>query len=656
MKFFYEDVLKAVGEFGPWQVRMLFLLWVPIFMCGTQFITTDFMGMEPKELFCKYENCINYSKIFLDGTIKNKLENYSEIFPDTHEYYGEDASELAAALSNAKPFCTINIPLMTNEGFCFWNNVTRIRGETYSCKNGDRFKYPESFKFKTVITEFNLVCQDYPFRLVFSLVSGSGSFVGSIVIAVIADRRGRRPAMLLSMLTMSSGAILETFMQSFPTVFIMTFLNSFGKWALFQICLLYLMEIIGFQKRFRKFYWISYNSVAGISFLIPYCLGKIVATFIVTYYPDWRHFELYIGVGSCIQIPLLWFIPESPRWLLSHHKIEQAKKLLSSIAKVNSENVDIDIKVRKRQKCFELDGAEIKDNILEITFGGPAQKRVLLEQRHYSMKKICVPETVQYTVAFLWCWPMINFLRFGVVEAAQIFENTITTSYYRSCIEILGLIFTCILEGFMGRRCALLTFLNITAVMYFGISIKGIEIATQKAIIYIANFQSISANTLIILYTLSVYPTSLRSITFGFFTAWSSLGEIMAPIFIDYVPYRTNSQETAFFAMGLAALIGACLCYYLPETLGRPLPETMDDVLYLRARNPSCCSRIKYERKTDRCKYVPVKIAPKIKIPNHDTAPTEEIRQWRQQAFGVNHLNNAFNLAEIERQTKLGRE
>ena len=46
MKFFYEDVLKAVGEFGPWQVKMIFFLWVPMFMCGMKWTTTDFMGLE----------------------------------------------------------------------------------------------------------------------------------------------------------------------------------------------------------------------------------------------------------------------------------------------------------------------------------------------------------------------------------------------------------------------------------------------------------------------------------------------------------------------------------------------------------------------------------------------------------------------------------
>ena len=95
---------------------------------------------------------------------------------------------------------------------------------------------------------------------------------------------------------------------------------------------------------------------------------------------------------------------------------------------------------------------------LRLTLGALLNRRpVILKQRQYSAKKICVPETVQYTVAFLWCWPMINFLRFGLVAAAKVFANPIYASYGRSCFEILGLLFTCIFEGFMGRRTALVS-------------------------------------------------------------------------------------------------------------------------------------------------------------------------------------------------------
>ena len=99
MKFFYEDVLKAVGEFGPWQVKMIFFLWVPMFMCGMQWTTTDFMGLEPKELFCEYNGCTDYQEALVKGNIKDKLENYTDIFPNTTKYYGENTSTFAAELS-----------------------------------------------------------------------------------------------------------------------------------------------------------------------------------------------------------------------------------------------------------------------------------------------------------------------------------------------------------------------------------------------------------------------------------------------------------------------------------------------------------------------------------------------------------------------------
>ena len=55
---------------------------------------------------------------------------------------------------------------------------------------------------------------------------------------------------------------------------------------------------------------------------------------------------------------------------------------------------------------------------------------------------------------------------------------------------------------------------------------------------------------------LCVYPTSLRSITIGLFTALSYIGEVVAPLDIDYALYKLSNQDTAFFAMGFVTLDG----------------------------------------------------------------------------------------------------
>ena len=53
---------------------MIFFLWVTMFMCGMKWITTDFMGLEPKELFCEYIVCTDYQEVLVKGNIKDKLE------------------------------------------------------------------------------------------------------------------------------------------------------------------------------------------------------------------------------------------------------------------------------------------------------------------------------------------------------------------------------------------------------------------------------------------------------------------------------------------------------------------------------------------------------------------------------------------------------
>ena len=121
-----------------------------------QWTTTDFMGLEPKELFCEYIGCTDYQEVLVKGNIKDKLENYRDIFPNTMKYYGENTTTFAAELSIAQPFCTINVPLNDN-GFCYWSNVTRNKNKHYTCKSNDQFIYSNSFKFKSLVNEFDLV-------------------------------------------------------------------------------------------------------------------------------------------------------------------------------------------------------------------------------------------------------------------------------------------------------------------------------------------------------------------------------------------------------------------------------------------------------------------------------------------------------------------
>ena len=94
-------MVVQVGDFGRWQLKIVLLLWVPMFFCGTQFVTTDFMGYEPKQLFCdNYKDVCeaDLGNIFIPHEV-GKSEDMFKIFPDYSKYFDPSISKMVSSLS-----------------------------------------------------------------------------------------------------------------------------------------------------------------------------------------------------------------------------------------------------------------------------------------------------------------------------------------------------------------------------------------------------------------------------------------------------------------------------------------------------------------------------------------------------------------------------
>ncbi|KAK5887840.1 hypothetical protein CesoFtcFv8_016401 [Champsocephalus esox] len=77
-----------------------------------------------------------------------------------------------------------------------------------------------------------------------------------------------------------------------------------------------------------------------------------------------------------------------------------------------------------------------------------------------------------------------------------------------------------------------------------------------------------------VVYTFSseLFPTVIRSTAMGCCSMAARIGSIISP-FIIYLGQFNKSLP--YILIGGFALCGALLCFLLPETFGKPLPETM---------------------------------------------------------------------------------
>ncbi|KAL7275939.1 hypothetical protein RUND412_001096 [Rhizina undulata] len=159
----------------------------------------------------------------------------------------------------------------------------------------------------------------------FNAIMGIGSICGLPFAPYISDYLGRRLAICTGIFFMMLGIAIQTASQNFSMFVGSRFFIGFGCSIAQASAPLLLTELCHPQHRGKV------TAVYNTSWHI----GAIIATW-VTYGTfqmssnwSWRTPSLLQALPSVIQLTALWAVPESPRWLLSKDKPEQALKVLA---------------------------------------------------------------------------------------------------------------------------------------------------------------------------------------------------------------------------------------------------------------------------------------------------------------------------------------
>ncbi|KAF2098320.1 putative hexose carrier protein [Rhizodiscina lignyota] len=203
-----------------------------------------------------------------------------------------------------------------------------------------------------------------------------GGFFGPIFSGVIADRLGRRPAILWGCIVTIVGIILQTAAQDIAMFVVARIILGFGSQVSGIAAAVYLSET--FPSRWRAwgvgllndFYYVGALIAAGITL----GTGQWNSTW------AWRAPSLFQAIFSILCIVILPFIPESPRWLVHEGYYEYAR---TAVAQTNANgNVSDPVVVTIYKEIIDTLEWEKKEGItmspLEIVKTPAARKRLLI--------------------------------------------------------------------------------------------------------------------------------------------------------------------------------------------------------------------------------------------------------------------------------------
>jgi len=601
MKYFYEDILREIGEFGPWQKRHLVILWMMMLLSGIQFTLIDYFEYRPDEFVCARPDlkCLAYDTSFFVESpaihIEKKINsyNYSHVFPKLVKYNQSSHSFLyIEEMFLHFAYCATYQPLIYRNGTCYWSNETYLSNNSYYCEPGpnNHFYFNPAFNIKNLITQHGLLCESLLLYIIGKLSICLGLLLGSLTILTVANKFGRKSAFALASLVHFSGAILQVAFYDYWVIFYVgVFFNNFCKWSLLQLCYIYLTEVAVLRKPVIG--WISLNSLVGTSFFLPFIFGKLFAGNLTQMAQGANEYVVFTFV-TIIPLLLLIYLPESPRWLLHKYRLEEARALLSSIAKTNKEKVKIEIHTVDVPEIERLDedGGEIL-KIIDVSFGSDDKEDVYMEVRKYGYKSIIFDLAV-YSASLFVSWFVFSIMR-NVTHKL----GTFTTSgefNLRRIFEIVGILGLMLIEGVIGRRMSLVFCLTVIGLLLLYVQLANdahpsFHHSEKKELIELQVLHSIAVFqaaiwSLLMWFSLSVFPTSMRMAMFGILTCWASFSESWMPFIMEALN-SADEDQSPYYIFSFGYFFAAFSAYYLPEILNRPFPDTMDDVLFLKLRS-----------------------------------------------------------------------
>lgn len=401
----------------------------------------------------------------------------------------------------------------------------------------------------TVVDQWNLVCkQEWLISFTQSMYM-AGYMTSMLVFGQLSDRFGRRPVVLIAVciFILAGFACLQT--SHFFIFTGMRFFISLGVSGAGSTSFVLLMETVGPE----------YRSNLGLGFNYGWATGFVLLPLIAWLIPHWYFLQLTITVPSVCLLIGYWFVPESPRWLMTKMKYKRAQEVISRAAAVNGKDVSEALMLFKQYKerdQFQEEMTSSRATILDL---------------------VRTPNMRRKTLNLFFCWFVNSFIYFGLsLNTSGLGGNLFVNFFISGVIEFPAYAIATVVIKKLGRRNPQM------AVMIFGglacfltITIPDNLLWLRITLATLGKFCITASFGMIYVFSAEIFPTVVRNIGVGCSSTCARIGSMVAP-FVKELG-RATHPFVPFAVYGGLSLVSGILVYFLPETLGCKLPDTVEE-------------------------------------------------------------------------------
>uniref|UniRef100_A0A8D0U127 Solute carrier family 22 member 4 n=1 Tax=Sus scrofa TaxID=9823 RepID=A0A8D0U127_PIG len=518
----YDEVTAFLGKWGPFQRLIFFLLSASIIPNGFNGMSVVFLAGTP-EHHCRVPDTANLSSAWRNHSLPLRLQDGREVPHSCRRYRLETIVNLSAL--GLEPGRDVDLEQLEQE----------------DCLDG--WEFSQDVYLSTIVTEWSLVCEDdWKTPLTTSLFF-IGVLVGSFVSGQLSDRFGRKSILFATMAIQTGFSFLQIFSINWEMFTVLFVIVGMGQISNYVVAFILGTEILGKSVR------IIFSTLGVCTFFaVGYMLLPLFAYFI----RDWRMLLLALTVPGVLCVPLWWFIPESPRWLISQRRFREAEEIIQRAAKMNNVAAPVvifdpveqqELNPLKQQKVFILD---------------------LFKTRNIAI----------ITIMFLLLWMLTSVGYFALsLNTPNLHGDAYLNCFFSALVEVPAYVTAWLLLRTLPRRYVIAGVLLLGGGVLLLIQLVPADYNFLSiGLAMIGKFGITSAFSMLYVFTAELYPTLVRNMAVGLTSMASRIGSIVAPYFVYLGAYN---RVLPYILMGSLTVLIGIITLFFPESFGMTLPETL---------------------------------------------------------------------------------